>query len=178
TCPERGEWPGKGGCDQHRDRPLRAVEQQGRRGEPTPTGSQHVGRADIARADGADVANARSPGEQQPEGNRAEQVSNNDKGVGGKVHPKTRLPAFHVPSTRPSSALPSNGVFCALPGNAPASTCQARSGWNRQRSAEAPLASRPASTPSRRAGRAVSRSIAWASVKAPPWTCASVTASS
>ena len=43
-------------------------------------------------------------------------------------YPNTRRPAFQVPSTRPSSARPSNGVFCALPASAPASTCQARSG--------------------------------------------------
>jgi len=42
--------------------------------------------------------------------------------------PNTRRPAFHVPSTPPSSARPSNGVFCALPGSLPASTCHARSG--------------------------------------------------
>ena len=42
--------------------------------------------------------------------------------------PNTRRPAFQVPSTTPSSARPSNGVFCALPGSLPASTCQIRSG--------------------------------------------------
>ncbi len=87
-------------------------------------------------------------------------------------------PAFQVPNTRPSSARPSNGVFCALPGNAPATTFHARSGWNRHRSAGAPRASVPASTPSTFAGRAVSSATACASDSEPPCTCARLTASS
>ena len=69
-----------------------------------------------------------SAGQQQAERDRAEQVAENAMAIAiTRVHPtspNTRRPAFHVPSTTPSSARPSNGVFCALPGSWPASTCQ------------------------------------------------------
>jgi hypothetical protein len=44
------------------------------------------------------------------------------------AHPNTRLPAFQVPMTWPSTARPSKGVFWALPGIRPASIFHARSG--------------------------------------------------
>ena len=73
--PGRGAMPDHGGHageqreqqpplpgDQHRDRALAAVEQQGARGDVLAAGAQHVGRADVAGADGADVAQARPGG--------------------------------------------------------------------------------------------------------------------
>ena len=80
--------------------------------------------------------------------------------------PNTRRPAFHVPSTTPSSARPSNGVFCALPGRRPASTCQIALRVEQAEIRRPALGQRPASTPSSAAGRAVSSSIACARVSA------------
>ena len=49
---------GAGKCvaTQHRGRALEHVAEQCRRGEPLAAGAQHIGGADIAGADGADVA--------------------------------------------------------------------------------------------------------------------------
>src|SRR5690606_15148917 len=59
----------------NRQKAFRAVEQQRRRREPLAAGAQHVGGADVARADGANVAPSGRLGEQQPERNRAERVA-------------------------------------------------------------------------------------------------------
>ena len=48
--------------EQHRGGALGGVEQQGRGGEPLAAGPQHIGRADIARADRAHVAERRRRG--------------------------------------------------------------------------------------------------------------------
>ena len=51
---------------------LEHVAEQRRCGEPLVAGAQHVGRADIAGADRADVAGAGEPRQNQAERNRAE----------------------------------------------------------------------------------------------------------
>ena len=61
--------------DQHRDRALAAIEQQRRRGQPLAAGAQHVGRADIARSDRAQIARAGQPRQQHAERDRAEQIA-------------------------------------------------------------------------------------------------------
>ena len=48
--------------DQHSDGPLQRVAEQRRRGEALAAGAQHIGRADVAGADVADVARARRRG--------------------------------------------------------------------------------------------------------------------
>ena len=60
---------------QHRRGALGRVEQQGRRRQPLAAGPQHVGRADIARADRADVAEPGDPGQHQPERDRAQHIA-------------------------------------------------------------------------------------------------------
>ena len=55
--------------------PFSGIEHQGCGGEIAPAGAQHVGRADIARADLADVAEPGGAGDQQAERDRAEQSS-------------------------------------------------------------------------------------------------------
>ena len=54
---------------------LGQVEQQRRRRQPLAPGAQHVGRADVARADLRGCRPRRPPGQQQPERDRAEQVA-------------------------------------------------------------------------------------------------------
>ncbi len=75
-------------ADDDRRGPLRHVEQQGQRGEAFAAGAQHVGRADVARADPADVAMAAEPAQQQPERDRAQEVADD----GGGEHDHRDLP--------------------------------------------------------------------------------------
>src|SRR5262249_37171812 len=63
---------------------LGQVEQQGQCGRPLAAGAQHVGGADIARADPPDVAQAGEPGHQQTGRDRAQQVTNNRSGEQGQ----------------------------------------------------------------------------------------------
>ena len=56
------------------DRALAGVEDQGRGRRALVAGAQHVGRADVARPDLAQVAEAERAGDEQAEGDRAEQV--------------------------------------------------------------------------------------------------------
>ena len=66
---------GKRACDQQRRAGLARVERQRGQRDILAPGAQHVGRADIARADGANIAQAGKPGQQQPERNRAQQIA-------------------------------------------------------------------------------------------------------
>src|SRR5262249_31655084 len=53
------------------------------RGEPFVAGAQHVGRADIAGADGADIRGAGEPRQDQPERDRAAEIAETQRrGVG------------------------------------------------------------------------------------------------
>ncbi|MCY1547652.1 hypothetical protein D9M68_837210 [compost metagenome] len=54
---------------------LERVEQQGRCGKLLVAGAQHIGRADIARADLSDVAQPGHAGQDQSEWDRAEQIA-------------------------------------------------------------------------------------------------------
>ena len=98
----------------------------------------------------ADVAEPGRAGQQQAERDRAEQIAEHDEAGGGNIHPKHPPPGLPGPEHTPSSARPSNGVFCALPGSVPASTRQTRSGWNRQRSAGGALGEPPGLDPEQR----------------------------
>ena len=51
----RPEQPSRGDDGERR---LQGVERERRRGEPPPSGAQHVGRADVARADRSEIAGA------------------------------------------------------------------------------------------------------------------------
>ena len=66
--------------DQHGGRALQHVEQEGGGGEPLVAGAQHVGGADVAGADLAHVAQPGGAGEQQAEGDRAENVAEDERG--------------------------------------------------------------------------------------------------
>ena len=61
--------------EQHGGGALRGVEQQRQRGEPLAARAQHVGRADIAGADLAQIAEPGELGEDQAERDRAEQIA-------------------------------------------------------------------------------------------------------
>jgi hypothetical protein len=65
--------------EQHRDRTLRAVEDQRRRCEPLAPGAQHIGRADIARPDLPQIARAEQARQDDTKGNRTEQISGGDQ---------------------------------------------------------------------------------------------------
>ena len=68
-----------GGGEEHGRRALEPVAEEGGGGERLVAGPQHVGGADIARADGADVAEAGEAGEDQAEGNGAEEVADDER---------------------------------------------------------------------------------------------------
>ena len=57
------------------ERRLQRVEQQRQSRQILPARAQHVGRADIARANGAQISGARQPGQDQPEGHGAEHIA-------------------------------------------------------------------------------------------------------
>jgi len=63
----------QGGERQYGGRTLQRVEHQRCGGEPFVPGAQHIGGADVARADGADVAQAGEARQDEAEGNRAHQ---------------------------------------------------------------------------------------------------------
>src|SRR6202043_1693699 len=69
-------------------------------------GAQDVGRADAARADLADVAEAGDPGQQQPERDRAEQVAkdggDDDPGHRNTVAANTPSPPFRAEREGPA----------------------------------------------------------------------------
>jgi hypothetical protein len=69
----------EGRPEEDRRRPLERVQEQCRRGEALIARAKHIGCADIARADGADVAEAGETRQKQAEGNRAEEVAGDDR---------------------------------------------------------------------------------------------------
>ena len=60
---------------QHRGGALQRVAHQRRGREPLAAGAQHIGGADIARTDLADIAEPGEARENQAEGDRAEQIA-------------------------------------------------------------------------------------------------------
>ena len=68
-----------GVAEGRRQRALGEVEQERGQGQALAAGAQHVGGADIARADGADVARAGPAGEQQAERDRAQAVAGQER---------------------------------------------------------------------------------------------------
>ena len=91
-------------ADQHRSRALRHIEHQGQRGQPLAAGAQHIGRADIARADLPDVAEAGEPGQQQPERDRAEEIAEYG-GRSGMLTPDALRRPPPIPSPDSGGAL-------------------------------------------------------------------------
>jgi len=63
--------------DQQGDRALARIQDQGGDSQILAPGAQDVGRADVARTDLAHVARARRAGQDDAEGNGAQQVSAN-----------------------------------------------------------------------------------------------------
>jgi hypothetical protein len=61
--------------DQDRDQPLAAVAQKRQQRQILAARTQHIGRADIAGADLAQVAHARGPGDQHAKGDGAQQIA-------------------------------------------------------------------------------------------------------
>ena len=66
--------------DEHGRRAFQCIEQQGEGGKPLVAGAQHIGRADIAGADLADVAKPGGARDQQAERDRAEQIAEHQRG--------------------------------------------------------------------------------------------------
>ena len=75
---ERGIGSGEMRREQNRGGALERVAQQGRGGQTLAAGAQHIGGADIAGADGADVGRAGGARQDQPERNRAEQIADRE----------------------------------------------------------------------------------------------------
>ena len=75
--------------DQRGNRSLEGVEEKGQRGKPLAAGAQHVRRSDIAGADRAQVRCAGKPRQDEPEGDRAEQIAERERGrvVGQRERP-------------------------------------------------------------------------------------------
>ena len=63
----------------HRHRAFRAVEDQRRRRQPLAASAQHIGSADIARPDLAQVAGAEQACQDYAKGDRAEQITHGDQ---------------------------------------------------------------------------------------------------
>ena len=72
---------------------LEHVTEERRRGEPLAAGAQHIGGADIAGADAADVGRAGQPRDDEAKRNRAEQVAERERGgiIGQGEGPADRM---------------------------------------------------------------------------------------
>src|SRR5271163_3472757 len=111
---------------------LQRVENERRSGEILAPCAQHIGRADIAGADGAQVRGAREPGQQEAERDRAEEIAERqrdervyavERNRHGRCAPRKNggsrrepyscamFPATSVILTRPSSRAWSKGVL-------------------------------------------------------------------
>ena len=66
--------PDIGAHHSHREQRLSCIRKQRRGGGPAFAGAQHIGGANIARADAPDVACTGEPAKDQPEWNRTEQI--------------------------------------------------------------------------------------------------------
>ncbi len=87
------------GGEQHGDRALQSVEEEGRGRELPVAGAQDVGRADIAGADGADVTEAGAARQHQAEGDRTQQIA---EGEGADEHERGRFEHGVVTADQPS----------------------------------------------------------------------------
>ena len=101
-------------------RALQPVAQQGCRGERLVAGSQHVGGADIARADGADIAEAGQPRKDHAEGDGAEEVAENQR--------EERIHAHEIGHETSPRILAGRLGAALLPGNR---RCGNREAFNR-----------------------------------------------
>src|SRR5690606_23702484 len=85
--PQKGaETRGKGGAGppeilgkKNSGRALQHVAEKRRGGEALVPGAQHIGRADIARPDAADVRGPGASGDDQPERNRTEKIAERER---------------------------------------------------------------------------------------------------
>src|SRR5690606_12932086 len=131
--------------DEHGDDALAGIEEQRGGGQPAVAGPQHVGGADIARTDRADV-DADHAGEQQTERYGAEEVPQHRGDQ--EIHAcapsrvaawlKTRRPATKLCMTAPCMRAPSKAVLRERERSAPSFTTQGNSGSKTMRSAGAP----------------------------------------
>ncbi len=85
--------------DQHRGNALGRVEDQRQRRQLAPAGAQHIGGADIARADLADIAEPGGARDQQAERDRAEQIADDRR--------ERRSPIIWPPSATQHGGRPS-----------------------------------------------------------------------
>src|SRR5690606_14996721 len=144
---------------------------------PAVAGTQHVRRADIARADRADI-DADATGEQQAEGDGAEEIPQH--GGDQEIHAlapsrlaawlKTGRPATKLCMTAPCMRAPSKAVLRERERSAPSFTTQGNSGSKTMRSAGAPTPRRPESRPRISAGRLVMARSTVNSSTSPEWT--------
>src|SRR5690606_22344029 len=145
---------------------LEDVANECRRGQTLAPGAQHVGRADVAGADVADVARAGPFREDQAEGDRAEQIPDQKPDDGLRCvhrHPPdaepchedsyTVRPATMVRTARPCIRASSNGVLRHFDLSVSRSRIQGTSGSITTMSAMAPGCSVPPARPSSSAGR-------------------------
>src|SRR6478609_7328978 len=156
--------------DDHRDRALQHVADQRRRGEALAPGAQHIGGADIAGADRAQVLRSRQLGEDQPERNRAEQIAEDKRHRQpcfrrhrssslddiARTHQTcsyTVRPPTIVRTTRPENRASSNGVFLHCDLRSAGSSTQGVSASITITSAGEPARSDPPGRPSSSAGR-------------------------
>src|SRR5690606_15821857 len=65
----------QGGCQKNGNRAFQGIEQQGEGGELAVAGAQYVGRADIAGANLAHIAESGEAGEDKPERNGADEIA-------------------------------------------------------------------------------------------------------
>src|SRR5262245_65419116 len=105
---------------QYRERALERIADERRRREPLAAGAQHVGRADIAGADGADVGGAGEPRQDQSERDRAAEIAEAERrGVGRQQrriepwrHGHSLLP--HVSPAKADYIVPTNTAPMAI----------------------------------------------------------------
>ena len=86
---------------QDRRRAFAGVEQQGHQRQSLVAGAQHIGGADIAAANGANIAKTGEAGQQQPAGHRAQQIAKRGGGVKWPGKGETAQGIRHDPSPRP-----------------------------------------------------------------------------
>ena len=92
--------PTKRAREQHRHRALGGVEEQRGGGGALVAGPEHVGGADVARADRAQVAEAEPAGDQQAEGDRAEEIGEDEVRISVMRPPGVGRPARRRPRCR------------------------------------------------------------------------------
>src|ERR1041384_5558668 len=83
--------------DEHSHGAFQGVCDKGRSGEVAAASAQHVGGADVAGSDAADIADAGQPREEHAERDRSEQVTEGERAAGVRKGGEVRH--FQVPRT-------------------------------------------------------------------------------